>query len=210
MSNIIDALKWRYATQQFDTERKLTEAELDTLLEAVRLTPSSFGLQPWRFIVVKNKEIRAKLREAGYGQPKINEASHLIVLAIKKDIDDAFVDAYIESISKTRGVPVENLKGFAEMMKGSVVSRTLEARNEWSTRQVYIALGVLLTAAASLGVDAGPMEGFDPKKFDEILGLEKLGLGSRVVVAIGHRLPSDPAAKNPKVRFSKEEVVIEV
>ena len=210
MTKIIEALKWRYATQAFGTEKKLSEAEVDTVLEALRLAPSSFGLQPWKFIVVNNKEIRAKLREAGYGQPKITDASHLIVLAIRKNIDDAFVDKYVELTAQTRNVTVESLKGFGDAMKGSIIALAPEARNEWSTRQVYLALGVLLAAAAAEGIDAGPMEGFDPKKFDEILGLEALGLETKVIVALGHRAPTDVMALAHKVRFPREEVFMEV
>jgi nitroreductase/dihydropteridine reductase len=160
--------------------------------------------------VVTNPEIRAKLRDAGYGQPKITDASHLIVLAIRKNIDDAFVDTYVALTAETRGVTVESLKGFGDMMKGVVIAKPPEARNEWSARQVYLALGVLLAAAASEGIDAGPMEGFDPKKFDEILGLEALGLETKVIVALGHRASTDAMARAAKVRFPKEEVVMEV
>jgi len=210
MKNIIDAMKWRYSTNNFDTSKKLTSEQLDEILEAIILTPSSFGLQPWKFILVNSPEVRVKLQEAGYNQPKISESSHLIVFAVEKNIDDVLVDKYIKSVSNIREVPVEGLKGYADMIKGSISYKTPEQRVEWATRQVYIALGVLATAGAVLGIDVAPMEGFDPKKFDEILGLDKLGLESKVIAAIGHRLESDPSLKNKKVRFSREDVVIEI
>ncbi len=210
MKNIIEAMKWRYATQKFDTTKKLTEEQIDELLQAIVLAPSSFGLQPWKFILVTNLEVRKKLREVGYNQPKITEASHLIVFAVEKNIDEKLVDKFIESISKIRGVNIADLKGYADMIKGSIASRTPEQNVEWATRQVYIALGVLVTSAAVQGIDVGPMEGFDPKKFDEILGLEKMGLESKVIAAVGFRASDDPSASYKKVRYSQDEIVIRV
>lgn len=210
MKNIIEAMNWRYATNNFDKSKKLTEEQLSKLLEAIILTPSSFGLQPWKFILVNNPEVRVKLQEAGYGQSKISESSHLIVFAVEKNIDDALVDKYIKSVSDVRSLPVEALNGYADAIKGAISHKTPEQRVEWATRQVYIALGVLITAGAILGIDVAPIEGFNPKKFDEILGLDKLGLESKVVAAIGYRLESDPSLRNKKVRFPKEEVVIEI
>lgn len=210
MKNLIDAMNWRYAVQKFDTTKKLTDEQLSELLNAMMLAPSSYGLQPWKFIVVTNSEIRAKLREAGYNQPKITEASHLIVLAVKTNIDDALVDEYIELVATTRNMPLESLKGYGDMIKGSIAGRTLEGRIEWAARQAHIALGVLVTSAALEGIDVGPMEGFDPKKFDEILGLEKMNLQTKVIAAVGFRDPADPVAQYKKVRFPREKMVIEV
>lgn len=210
MKNIIEALNWRYATKQFDTEKKLSAEQLDMLLEAMRLAPSSFGLQPWKFVVVTNPEIRAKLKEAGYGQAQIAEASHLFVFAVPKVLDDAFVDRFVRSISETRGVPVANLKEYEDMMKGALAMRTPEGRKEWAARQAYIALGVLVAAAATEGIDVGPMEGFDPAKFDEILGLDAMGLETKVIAAVGFRKPDEPLASWPKVRYGKDELVLEI
>lgn len=210
MINVIDAMKWRYATNSFDTSKKLTNEQLSELLDAMILTPSSLGLQPWKFVVVKNKDIRMKLQEAGYGQNKISESSDFIVFAVEKNIDDALVETYIKSVSEVRGVPVENLKGYEDMIKGSIAQKTPEQRVEWAARQVYIALGVLVTAGAVRGIDVAPMEGFDSKKFDEILGLDKMGLESKVAAAIGFRTPNDPSAQYKKVRFPKDKVVIEI
>ncbi len=210
MKTILEAMKWRYSTNKFDTNKKLSTEQLTELLEAMTLAPSSYGLQPWKFIVVTNPEVRAKLQAAGYGQEKITEASHLIVFAVEKNIDDKLVDTYIQSVSDTRSVPVENLKGYEDMIKGAIARQTNEQRIEWATRQAYIALGVLVVSAAQMEIDVGPMEGFDPKKFDEILGLEKLGLESKVVAAVGFRSPDDPSIQYRKVRFPKEQVVVEI
>ncbi len=210
MKNIIEALNWRYATKVFDPQKKLTSAQLDTLLEATRLSASSYGLQPWKFIVVTNPAIRTKLREAAYNQPQLTDASHVVVFTVKKNIDAALVDEYIASIAATRKMKVEDLKGFADTMKGSIAGRTPEQAKEWASRQVYIALGTLLSAAATEQIDACPMEGFDPKKFDEILGLDTYGVESRAIVTLGFRSEGDTLPKMAKVRFPKSEVVVEV
>ncbi len=210
MKNTTEALMWRYATKKFDPSKKLSTEQLDTILEALRLSASSYGLQPWKFIVVTNPEIRAKLRAAAWNQAQITDASQLIVLAVQKNVDAAYVDRFVATVAKVKNVPVDALKGYADMMKGSASSRTPEGVKEWSSRQVYIALGTALTAAAVSGIDACPMEGFDTKQFDDILGLEKLGLESRVLLPVGFRAADDESAQSPKVRFSKGEVVIEV
>ncbi len=210
MKNIIDALNWRYAVQIFDQNKKLTDEQLNMILDAGRLAPSSFGLQPWKFIVVKNPETRAKLREAGFDQRKITEASHFVVFAVRKDLDEAYVDRYVKLVSETRAVTVESLAGLDAMLRGAVNRRTPEERLVWSTNQLYISLGMMLATAALEGIDAGPMEGFDRKKFDEILGLEEINLESRAALALGFRSDADPMSHAAKVRFPKEEVVVEI
>ena len=211
MTTVIEGLKWRYAINKFDQTKKVSDEQLSSLMDAMILTPSSFGLQPWKFIVVTNPEVRAKLQEAGYNQPKISEASHLIVIAVEKHIDDALVEKYMQSVSQIRNVPRENLDGYADMIKGTIASKQTDAaRIEWATKQAYIALGVLVTAGAVDGIDVAPMEGFDPQKFDEILGLEAKGLESKVIAAVGFRASDDPVSQMKKVRYPKEEVVIEV
>lgn len=206
MSDILEALKWRYATKQFDKEKKLSGEQLATLKESLRLAPSSFGLQPWHFIIVEDVELRKKLRVAGYDQAQITDASHFIVLATEKNVDASLVEKYKENISIVRNIPVESLTGLSDMLNGAIQMKGEEGAREWAARQVYIALGVLLTTAAVEGIDATPMEGFNPKAFDEILGLEKRGLTSRVMVALGFRASDDPAAEAAKVRYSEEQV----
>lgn len=210
MKNTLDALSWRYAVKAFDPQKKLTEAQLDLLLEALRLSPSSFGLQPWEFIVVKDSKIREKLKAAAWNQPQITEASDLLVLAVKTTIDLSLVEKFFQSIVTTRNISMEYLAEYRKMVEGFVTGRTPTELREWATRQVYIAQGVLLTAAACEGIDACPMEGFDSKQFDEILGLSALGLASVVCVPVGFRSAEDKYATLPKVRFPREEVVMEV
>ncbi|MBU6141714.1 NAD(P)H-dependent oxidoreductase [Patescibacteria group bacterium] len=209
MQNMLEALQWRYATKKFDPSKKLTDAQLGLLEEALRLSPSSLGLQPWKFIVVSDPAIRAQLRKAAWDQPQITDASHLFVLAVKKNVDAKAVDDFVNSTAKIRKVGPETLSRLKEMLMGSITSRTPDQAREWGSRQVYIALGILLATAASEGIDACPMEGFDPKKFDEILGLEALGVESRVLAAVGFRASDDPAAQSVKSRFAKDEVIIE-
>jgi nitroreductase len=209
MKNIIDALQWRYATKQFDATKQLDAAELHLLEEAMRLAPSSFGLQPWKFLVISNPEVRAKLRAAAWGQPQVTEASHLIVFAIHQHIDETYIDNYIQYIAATRNSTIEQLKDFSMMIKGSFKGKSTADIKQWSTHQAYLALGTLLTTAAHEGIDACPMEGFDAKQFDDILGLNTMGLESRVMAAVGFRA-NDPIANLAKVRFPKEDVIIEV
>ena len=210
MQNITQALNWRYATKEYDTTKKLTDEQLDVLLKAIELTPTSFGIQAYKAIVVTNPEIRAKLRAAAWNQPQITDASHLIVFAVPTNLSEAHVDEYVANIAKVRNVSLESLNEYSGMMKGSVSSKTPEQRTEWLAKQVYIALGFLLETAAIENIDATPMEGFDPKQFDEILGLAAENLTSVVIATVGFRSESDAYAKLAKVRYGREELVKEV
>lgn len=210
MESIIKALTWREATKQFDPNKKLTEEQLDTLLEAARLSPSSFGLQPWSFVVVSDPAVRTQLRAASWDQPQITDASQLIVFAAKQPTD-ALVDDYINDIVATRGATVESLEGFSQMMKGSIAAKGGDvAQLEWAKRQAYIALGITLMSAATLGIDACPMEGFDADTYDEILKLKERDLHTAVVLAVGFRDESKAHPEPKKVRFPREQVVVEV
>jgi nitroreductase / dihydropteridine reductase len=209
-NTFIDALQWRYATKAYDTTKKINPAQLERLFEALRLAPSSFGLQPYVFISVENIDLRSQLREAGYDQPQITDASHLIVFAVPNSIDDAFIDTFVQLTAKIRNVSVESLTEYGHMMKGTINAMTPENRKEWATRQAYIALGILLCAAANENIDATPMEGFNPAAFDKILDLEVRGLESKAIVALGYRSEGDAFAKLQKVRRSKEELIITI
>ena len=207
MKNIIDALNWRYATQKFDTSKKLTDEQVQYLTDSVRLAPSAFGLQPFKILVITNPEIRAKLQAAGYGQPKISEASHLFVFAAVKNVDEAYIEKQVELTSQVRGVPMENLGGYRDMMTGAMQAAGEAGRRQWAARQAYLGLGSLIAAASLEGIDTGPMEGFDPKQFDEILGLEAKGLETVVICALGYRSAEDPNAAYKKVRQPTESFV---
>lgn len=211
MTNIIDALTWRYATKKFDIDKKLTDVQLETIIEAVRLAPSSYGLYPYKVIVVTSGEVRARLREAAWGQPQITDASHLIVFAVKKNINTETVAEYMRLVSSVRSTPVESLQGFSDMINSALGTvGTPENIENWAIRQAYLGLGIGLTTAAIEGIDACPMEGFNSAEFDEILGLGALGLTSKVLMAVGFRSSGDGTMEYPKVRFPKEEMRIEV
>ena len=209
-SNIIDALNWRYATKQYDASKKLSDAQLSTVLEAIRLAPGSFGIRFFKVFLVNDPAVRAKLRAAAWGQSPFTDASSVLVFAARTDIGPAAVDEFIALTAKTRGITIESLKSYDDMIKGSVASRSPEQNTQWAARQAYIALGVALSAAAVEGIDSTPMEGFDPKQFDEILSLAKLDLTSVVCLALGTRSTEDAYAKLKKVRPAKEQIVTEV
>ena len=209
--NSIEALSWRYAPRQFDTAKKLTEDQVAIVVESLRLAPSSFGLQPWHFFIISNPEIRAKLREAGYGQPQITDASHLVVITVPTNLDDSSVDRYVASIAAARPMlPAGSLDGMSAMLKGKLAGLSHDARIEWATRQAYIALGTMVASLANESIDTGPMEGFDPGQFDEILGLKEKSLKTVVIAGVGFRSADDVTASMPKVRLSREEVVTEL
>lgn len=210
MSDILNALAWRYATKKFDITKPLSIEQVTTLEEALRLSASSLGLQPWGFVEVTNPEIRAKLRAKAWGQPQVTDADRIIVLAARTDLDDAYVDRFAALIAQTTGAPIETLKDYVGMMKGSLAGKTPEQRLEWAKRQTYIALGTILAVAAIERIDACPMEGFDPAGFDEILGLKEKNLASVAMVALGFRHADDATANKPKVRFPRNEVFIDV
>ena len=204
---LLEQLNWRYATKQFDPNRKISAEDWTILEEALLLTPSSGGLQPWKFIVVTDPSMRASLLPASYGQAQVTDASHLVVFAGKNNFSEADVDAHLQHLAEVQGVSLETLAPLRAMLVGGIVQSLDEAaRAAWARNQAYIALGNLLTSAALLGIDACPMEGFDRSKYDEILDLPAQGLSTAVIATLGYRSPTDKYANAPKVRFPKEQV----
>lgn len=205
---LLQQLHWRYATKKFDATKKIADDLWQTLVESLVLAPSSFGLQPWKFFVVTNPETRQQLVEHTWGQTQVVDASHLVVLAFKQNLSTADVDRYMKNISDVRQVPVENLQGFAKVINGFLDKPPYPLDiDEWSKRQVYIALGQFMTSAALLGIDTCPIEGFNPAKYDEVLGLTELGYASVVLCPAGYRADDDKNAAMPKVRYPIPEVV---
>ncbi|WP_304068393.1 NAD(P)H-dependent oxidoreductase [Pedobacter glucosidilyticus] len=207
---LIDKLNWRYATKAFDASRKLSTEQLDVLLSAIQLAPSSLGLQPYKVLVISNPEIREQLKAAAYNQTQITDASEIIVFATYKDFNLSHVDDFANNIAATRGLQKEDIQGYVDMMNGSVSSKTQEQLQIWNARQAYIALGILLETAALLAIDACPMEGFSVEQFDEILGLSALNLTSVVIAAVGYRSAEDGYQHYKKVRKSKEDLFIKI
>jgi nitroreductase len=207
-TQLLDQLNWRYATKQYDRTRKISASDWATLEEALVLSPSSLGLQPWAFLVVDNPAVRAELMLASYGQPQIVDASRLVVFATKANLGDDDVDAHIRRTAEVRGITVESLAGLRTMASRSIVHGMTDAeRRVWAGNQTYIALGNLITSAALLGIDATPMEGIEKSRYDDILGLKPRGLTTSVVAALGYRANDDKYAATPKVRFAREQVV---
>lgn len=209
MSTIIESLNWRYACKKFDASKKLTDEQANLLLESMRLTASSYGLQPWKFVVVKNEELREKLVAASWNQAQVKDASHLFVLCAPLKVDEAFVDNYLQTQADIREQNVEDLAGFKKMLM-MIANMDDEKQKAWAKNQIYIALGTLLTTCADMKIDSCPMEGFKAKEYDEILGLEKLGLRSVVVCPVGYRAEDDKYAGLAKVRDSFDNLVIEL
>lgn len=205
---VLHQLQWRYATKKFDPTRKIPDAVWNVLEQSLVLTPSSFGLQPWKFFVLTDSPLRQELVEHSWGQTQVVEASHLVILAIKKDFGVAEVDRYIQYMAQVRNTPLEQLEGFGNVIKGFLGRSPDQFNvNDWSTRQVYIALGQLMTTAAMLGIDACPMEGFVPDKYDEMLGLTDKGYHSVLLCPLGYRAEDDKYSELPKVRYPTEEIV---
>ncbi|MGB7412879.1 MAG: NAD(P)H-dependent oxidoreductase [Thermosynechococcaceae cyanobacterium] len=205
---IIERLNWRYATKKFNPDQKIPDDVWHALEQSLVLAPSSFGLQPWKFFVVRNPEIRQQLVEPSWGQTKVAEASHLVVLAIKTDINASDVDSYIDRIAEVRQMPKDKLEGMENMIKGYLKEPPFPLQpDKWSAKQVYLALGFFLYSAAMLGIDTCPMEGFLPDKFDEILGLPEQGYSAVVLCTAGYRAEDDRTADMAKVRYETEKVV---
>lgn len=205
MTNFIEALKWRAATKSFNREKKLSHEQLQYLLEAFRLTASSYGLQLWKCVVVENSETRARLRAHAWGQPQITDASHLLVLCRQTNINESNVDTFVNFVASENNMPAENLKGYADMMKGSINSKSSEDVGHWTGKQVYIALGNLMAACAVAGIDSCPMEGFIPQKFNEELGLDAHNLSAQVLLPVGFRTEG---TETKKIRYPLESVVL--
>jgi nitroreductase len=210
MKNLIESLNWRYATKKYDPAKKLTQEQIDMLLEAVRLAPTSFGLQTFRVFNIESADVRAKLAVVGYGQQPITNASHFLVFAAKTNLSPMDVDELIALTAEKRQASIESLAGYHQMISGSIASRTPEQNTQWAAKQAYVALGFLLEAAALNEIDATPMEGFDPKGFNEVLGLDKLNLTAVVCAALGFRAADDDYAKAAKVRLPKETLIEKV
>lgn len=203
---VLQQLNWRYATKKFDPNKNIPTEVWKTLEQSLILAPSSYGLQPWKFFVVNNPEIRQQLVEHSWGQTQVVDASHLVVLAIKKDLNAADVDRYVQRMSEVREVPVDTLQGLSNLIKNFLNNPPINV-DEWSARQVYIALGQLMTCAAMLEIDTCPMEGFNSAKYNELLGLTEQGYSAVVVCPLGYRAADDKYAVMPKVRFPTEELV---
>lgn len=206
MMDITKALDWRYAVNEF-SEQKLNQDQVSVLLDATRKSASSYGLQPYKLLLVESPSLRERLVPHSFGQQKVLHSSHLVVIAAQSSIGDATVDKYVSQYLKVREVQYSDIAGYAEHMKEALGKKTLQQKREWAHQQAYLALGTLLAAAAELRIDSCPMTGFDATAYDEILGLKGLGLETTAIVALGFRSENDTSASLPKVRFDYEDIV---
>jgi nitroreductase len=204
--SLIDDLSWRYAAKKMNGA-KIPSEKIETLLEAIRLSASGFGLQPYQILVIENPELRAQIQPIAFGQPQVTESSHLLVFAAWNEVTEEKIDAFMQLVSETRNVPVEALADYRGAIAGAMLKRPQEAQANWAARQVYLAMGTALAAAAHLKIDSTPMEGFMPAKLDELLDLNAKGLHSVLMLAVGERdANADYMVNAAKVRYSKEQL----
>ena len=207
---IIQALHWRYAVKIFNPKKKLAAADLNALLEAARLSPSSLGLLPYKIVVVENSAARKLIFEQASNQSKITEASHLLVFCTYRSYTRSFIDAFVDMFSKERHLSPEQTANLRKARRAFVKETSPKDLDEWAGDQAFIGLGILLASAAMVGIDAGPMGGFKPEVLDEILNLRRYNLRSRVLCALGYRSAEDAEAKAKKVRWPFKDFVIKI
>jgi nitroreductase / dihydropteridine reductase len=210
--DIIQSLNWRYAAKRM-TGEKLPAQDLQTILDAIRLSASSYGLQPFNVLVIENEDLRKQLQPLAYGQAQIVESSHVLVFAAWNSVSEAHVDEYLQAYSDTSGMPVEKLLAFGlkDRMMQAIVSLPQNEQYHWAAKQAFIGLGTGIIAAASLEIDATPMEGFMAAKVDELLGLPEKNLRSVALFALGYRdNANDFMAKTPKHRRNEEKFFIKI
>jgi len=210
-TTLLEALQQRYATKAFDAARRIDPETWAALEKSLVLSPSSYGLQPWKFLVVTNQVLRAELRQHSWNQSQITDASHLVVFLAKRRIEEADVEKLIVATSSLRGVPIESLGFYGDMIRKDLINGPRSQQiGQWSSNQVYIALGTFLTSAALLGVDTTPIEGFSPAEYDRVLGLDDSAYRTSVVAAAGYHSIEDKYASLPKVRYPDNELIEQI
>lgn len=208
---LIDALNWRYATKKFDPAKKIPDDVWHALEQALVLSPSSIGLQPWKFFVVTDPAVKAQLQSASYRQAQVVDCSHFVALAVRRDLDADHVERHIARMAEVTGAAPDSLAKFRTMTLRNLDRARAEGKlDTWQEHQVFIALGKFLAAAAVLGIDTCPMEGIEPAKYDELLGLAGSNYATSVACAAGYRLPDDKYATMKKVRFRPEDVIVRI
>lgn len=203
---LIENLKWRYATKKFDSSKKIGNDDLEKIKEAIQLSASSYGLQLYKVLIIEDDDLRKKLQPASWGQSQIVDASQLVVFCNYATVEEEHIDEYVALKSSTQGIDAEQLKGYGDFIKTKMKEKTDTEIKSWTERQTYIALGNLLTACAELKIDACPMEGFEPSQYNEILGLTEKGLSAAVIATIGYRSDEDQTQHGKKVRKSVDDL----
>ena len=197
---LLENLKWRYATKKFDFGKKVNDEDLEKLQEAIQLAVSSYGLQLYKVLIISEDKLKEKLRTVSWDQSQITDASHLFVFCNYSERNDKHVDDYIKAVSDIQQTPIEKLEGYQNLIKQSLGSKNDDEWQSWSQKQTYLAMSNLLTACAELKIDACPIEGFESEKYNEILGLEEKGLNACVIVPVGYRSNEDYTQHRRKVR----------
>jgi nitroreductase len=205
--DLLNSLRFRYATKAFDPTREIPDEIWNALLESLVLAPSSFGLQPWKFLVVESSHLRDELRQVSWNQGQITDAARLVVFTSRTDLTPEDTRRWLERLADVQDQDLNQLDGYGKVIDGFAANMTVEQRHAWNTRQTYLALGQFMTSAAVMGVDTCPLEGLDPASYDRILGLEGSGYATCVACAVGYRLDSDPYASRPKARFDAVELI---
>lgn len=208
MKNIIEDLKWRYATKKFDSSKTISNEDFETLKKAMQLTASSYGLQPYKILNIEDKETRKKLREVSWNQSQIEDASHMIVFANMTDFGEELVDDYFENVIDTRNLTKKDVEDYSNTIKSTIGQLSQEQKAQWTAKQAYIVVGNLLSAAAQLRIDACPMEGFQSEEYNKILDLNSKNLNAAVVVTLGYRSAEDDTQNHEKVRKSENQLFI--
>jgi nitroreductase len=208
MNTFLENQNWRYATKKFDSSKKVSNEDLETLKEAIRLSSSSYGLQPYKVLIIDNPAVREQLKPVSWGQTQITDASQLIVFANETNITEQSIDGYIKNICEIRSIPTESLQGYCDFMKSKLLTLNQEQTSIWTAKQCYLALANLLNAAAELKIDVTPIEGFESEKYNQILNLTEKGLNACVIATIGYRHEEDATQHYKKVRKSKTELFI--
>jgi nitroreductase len=201
---LIEALEWRYACKKFDTDKRISDTDLDTILDSIQLTPSSYGLQPIKVLLIETKELREQIKPIAWNQAQVVDASHLLVFCHYTALSESYVDQHVSLMANTRNLPIEKLQAFGTHVKSSIATMDADHVNQWTGKQTYIALGQVLLSCALLKIDATPMEGFDRKALDELLDLSKDGLSASLLCPIGYRHAEDPYITLKKVRKTKD------
>ncbi len=210
MNNILDALEWRYAVKKFDNKASLTEQQILEVKKVFNLSASSYGLQPYKMIVVQNPELKEKLVPASFGQQQISQSAAILVFAVRTDFGMDYIDQFFKDMSTKRQIPLENLEGYKNFMKGSFANKSEDEISSWATKQVYLTMGHMLASLAALQIDACPMEGLDPQAYDKILDLDAKQLKTIIAMPIGVRAPDDASATALKVRKDLSDIIIDL
>lgn len=207
-TTLITQLNWRYATKKFDPTKRIPNADWETLLESLRLSPSSYGLQPWRFVIVETPELRKTLRTLSWNQEQVETASHFIVITTLKRLSTDYVDRHIARTAALRQIPIESLAGYRQVIINDLVTGPRKDQiHPWSQRQAYIAMGTLMTSAALMHIDTCPLEGIQASAYDQTLGLETTDYATVAAVALGYRHPDDKYQHTAKVRFTRNDII---